>query len=81
MNNELIKNLEYVDRLTPEGRKHIKEYVIKLEQENKELHNKIDKVVKLRKILNNETLDALSFDIAEEVQDLFDKILKGDGNE
>lgn len=45
MNNELIKNLEYVDRLTPEGRKHIKEYVIKLEQENKELHNKIDKAI------------------------------------
>ena len=52
-----------------------------MEQENKELHNKIDKVVKLRKILNNEILDALSFDIAEEVQDLFDEILKGDKNE
>ena len=81
MNNELIKNLEYIERLTPEGRKDIKDYVIKLEQENKELHNKIDKVVKLRKILNNEILDALSFDIAEEVQDLFDEILKGDKNE
>lgn len=81
MNNELIKNLEYIERLTPEGRKDIKDYVIKLEQENKELHNKIDKVVKLRKILNNEILDTLSFDIAEEVQDLFDEILKGDKNE
>ena len=43
MNKELIRNIEYVDRLTPEGRKDIKDYVIKLEQENKELKEQLEK--------------------------------------
>ena len=53
MNKELIRNIEYVDRLTPEGRKDIKDYVIKLEQENKELHNKIDKAIDFIDIYTN----------------------------
>ena len=42
------------------------------------MNNKIYKEIikKLRKILNNEILDELPFDIAEEIQDLFDEFNK-----
>lgn len=40
----------------------------------------IDKIKKLRKILNNEVLDTLPFDTAEEIQDIFDEILKEENN-
>lgn len=36
-----------------------------------ELEDKLENVKELRKILNNEMLDYLPFDIAEQVQDLF----------
>lgn len=35
----------------------------------------LDKIKKLRKVLNNEVLDELPYDIAEEVQDIFDDLL------
>ena len=83
MNNELIKNLEYVDRLTPEGRKDIKDYVIKLEQENKELHNKMEKAIEY---INNSwtggyTDTTLKYKVEEiNITELLE-ILKGDVNE
>ena len=83
MNNELIKNLEYIERLTPEGRKDIKDYVIKLEQENKELHNKMEKAIEY---INNSwtggyTDTTLKYKVEEiNITELLE-ILKGDVNE
>ena len=48
-------------------------YVDTLEKQNQKYKEVIDKLIK---ILNNEILDMLPFDIAEEVQGLFDEILK-----
>ena len=58
MNKELIRNIEYVDRLTPEGRKDIKDYVIKLEQEIKSLEIQVkhyeEKEKRLIEFIENE---------------------------
>lgn len=63
--------------------KNCEHYVSKenLYFENKQLKDRINKVSQLRKVLNNIILDMLPFDIAEQVQDLFDEILKGDSDE
>ena len=55
MNNELIRNIEFVEGLTPVGRKDIKDYVIKLEQENKELKEYRQE---LRSWLQDEIIDS-----------------------
>ena len=45
--NELIDGLEYVESLTEYGRKNIKYHVQKLQQENKQLKERIDKAIEL----------------------------------
>lgn len=55
--------------------KILKEYK-QLQQELTKYKEKCEKVNELKKVLNNEILDMLPFDISEQVQDLFDEILE-----
>lgn len=38
----------------------------------------IERIKKMRKTLNNEMLDYLPYDIAEEIQDLFEEMLESE---
>lgn len=81
MNVEQIKKIIKEEFETNLDSGRIFAYVDNLEKENKQLKDRIDKVKQLKKILSKEYLDALPFDLAEDIQDLLDEILNGENDD
>ena len=87
MNKELIKELELLRFYKEKGcldthYKVLIDYIDELEQQNKELHNKIDKAIEYLEEDDNFWIpDSYSEDKVKMIQEELLKILKGDVDE
>lgn len=76
--NELVENLEILENLTLYGRKNIKYYIKKIQQENKQLREIINKLKNQPTVYLTKYMDKFGFVETKTLNELIDELESSD---